>query len=140
MKVVIPKNMHTNSFRNIVTRLLIRFHMIVIINCVLIILKLAFSYLPPFCLIQQFEMSSIFSPKPAPFGWVWARISGYQHYSFSVNTFKCKSDFLPKRNSLFNPNPFYNNIQLSSEGEVNSGGYIPRHKASRYLSTALHRP
>jgi len=38
MKVVIPKNMDPNSFRNIVTRLLIRFHMIVIINSVLIIL------------------------------------------------------------------------------------------------------
>ena len=33
-----------------------------------------------------------------------------------------------------------NNIQLSPEGEVNSGGYIPRCKASRYISTALHRP
>ena len=26
------------------------------------------------------------------------------------------------------------NIQLSPEGEVNSGGYIPRRKASRYIS------
>ena len=33
-----------------------------------------------------------------------------------------------------------NNIQLSPEGEVNSGGYIPRREASRYISTALHRP
>ena len=33
-----------------------------------------------------------------------------------------------------------NIIQLSSEGEVNSGGYIPRREASRYISTALHRP
>ena len=32
-----------------------------------------------------------------------------------------------------------NNIQLSPEGEVNSGGYIPRREASRYISTALHR-
>ena len=31
-------------------------------------------------------------------------------------------------------------IQLSPEGEVNSGGYIPRREASRYISTALHRP
>ena len=31
-------------------------------------------------------------------------------------------------------------IQLSLEGEVNSGGYIPRREASRYISTALHRP
>ena len=31
-------------------------------------------------------------------------------------------------------------IQLSPEGEVNSGGYIPRCEASRYISTALHRP
>ena len=31
-----------------------------------------------------------------------------------------------------------NNIQLSPKGEVNSGGYIPRRKASRYISTALH--
>ena len=33
-----------------------------------------------------------------------------------------------------------NNIQLSPEGEVNSGGYIPRREASRYIFTALHRP
>ena len=33
-----------------------------------------------------------------------------------------------------------NNIQLSPEKEVNSGGYIPRREASRYISTALHRP
>ena len=32
------------------------------------------------------------------------------------------------------------NIQLPPEGEVNSGGYIPRREASRYISTALHRP
>ena len=32
------------------------------------------------------------------------------------------------------------NIQLTPEGEVNSGGYIPRREASRYISTALHRP
>ena len=32
------------------------------------------------------------------------------------------------------------NIQLSPEGEVNSGGYIPRREASRFISTALHRP
>ena len=31
-------------------------------------------------------------------------------------------------------------IQLSPEGEVNCGGYIPRREASRYISTALHRP
>ena len=31
-------------------------------------------------------------------------------------------------------------IQLSPEGEVNSGGYIPRREASRYISTALHGP
>ena len=31
-------------------------------------------------------------------------------------------------------------IQLSPEGEVNSGGYIPRREASRLTSTALHRP
>ena len=34
----------------------------------------------------------------------------------------------------------YYNIQLFPEGEVNSGGYIPRREASRYISTALHRP
>ena len=28
-----------------------------------------------------------------------------------------------------------NIIQLSPEGEVNSGGYIPRREASRYIST-----
>ena len=33
-----------------------------------------------------------------------------------------------------------NNIQLSPEGEVNTGGYIPRREAPRYISTALHRP
>ena len=31
-------------------------------------------------------------------------------------------------------------IQLFPEGKVNSGGYIPRREASRYISTALHRP
>ena len=31
-------------------------------------------------------------------------------------------------------------IQLSPEGEVNSGGYIPRREVSRYISTTLHRP
>ena len=38
--------------------------------------------------------------------------------------------------------PLYpeDSIQLSPEGEVNSGGYIPRREASRYISTALHRP
>ena len=36
--------------------------------------------------------------------------------------------------------PCYTIIQLSPEGEVNSGGYIPRREASRYISTALHRP
>ena len=30
-------------------------------------------------------------------------------------------------------------IQLFPEGEVNSGGYIQRREASRYISTALHR-
>ena len=34
----------------------------------------------------------------------------------------------------------YHSIQLSPEGEVNSGGYIPRREASRYISTALLRP
>ena len=29
-------------------------------------------------------------------------------------------------------------IQLSPEGEVNSGGYTPRREASRYISAALH--
>ena len=33
-----------------------------------------------------------------------------------------------------------NSIQLSPEGEVNSGGYIPRREALRYISTALHQP
>ena len=33
-----------------------------------------------------------------------------------------------------------NIIKLFPEGEVNSGGYIPRREASRYISTALHRP
>ena len=35
---------------------------------------------------------------------------------------------------------YYDNIQLSPEGEMNSDGYIPRREASRYISTALHRP
>ena len=30
-----------------------------------------------------------------------------------------------------------NNIQLSPEGKVKSGGYIPRHFVSRYISTVL---
>ena len=29
-----------------------------------------------------------------------------------------------------------NDIQLSPEGEVNSGGYIPRREVSRYIFTA----
>ena len=29
-------------------------------------------------------------------------------------------------------------LSLSPEGEVNSGGYIPRREASRYIPTALH--
>ena len=32
------------------------------------------------------------------------------------------------------------NIQLSLEGEVNNGRNIPGREASRYISTALHRP
>ena len=32
------------------------------------------------------------------------------------------------------------NVQLSPEGEVNSGGHIPRCEVLRYISTALHRP
>ena len=36
---------------------------------------------------------------------------------------------------------FYDyHIQLFPEGEVNSGGYMPRREASRYVSIALHRP
>ena len=31
-------------------------------------------------------------------------------------------------------------LQLFPEGEVNSGGYIPRREALRFISTALHRP
>ena len=31
-------------------------------------------------------------------------------------------------------------IQLTPEGEVNSGGYILRHKALRYISSAMNRP
>ena len=41
---------------------------------------------------------------------------------------------------LLGPGIYSNNIQLFPEGEVNSGGYIPRCEASRYISTALHRP
>ena len=43
-------------------------------------------------------------------------------------------------NELNSYDGMVNNIQLSPEGEVNSGGYIPRREASRYISTALHRP
>ena len=42
---------------------------------------------------------------------------------------------LIRKSGLF----FSNNIQLSSEGEVNSGGYIPRREASWYIFTALQR-
>ena len=41
---------------------------------------------------------------------------------------------------ISNASSWNNSIQLSPEGEVNSGGYIPRREASRYISTALHRP
>ena len=34
----------------------------------------------------------------------------------------------------------FDDIQLSPEGEVNSGGYTPRREASRYISSTLHRP
>ena len=34
----------------------------------------------------------------------------------------------------------YNIIQLSPKGRVNIVRYIPRREASRYISTALHRP
>ena len=40
--------------------------------------------------------------------------------------------------SLKEPNTLAINIQLSPEGEVSSGGCIPRREASRYISTALH--
>ena len=43
-------------------------------------------------------------------------------------------------NNNNNNNNNNDNIQLSPEGEVNSGGYIPRREASRYIFTALHRP
>ena len=33
-----------------------------------------------------------------------------------------------------------NNIQLSPEGEVNSGTDLPRNEASGYISSAVHRP
>ena len=31
-------------------------------------------------------------------------------------------------------------IQLSPDGEVSGGGYISRHEASRYISSAVQRP
>jgi len=40
----------------------------------------------------------------------------------------------------YNTNQYMYITQLSPEGEVNSGGYTPRREASRYISTALHRP
>ena len=46
----------------------------------------------------------------------------------------------PKLQHDFDPQKIPNTIQLSPEGEVSSGGYIPRREASRYTSTALHRP
>ena len=46
---------------------------------------------------------------------------------------------LSERNAQLTVNGM-NSIQLSPEVEVNSGGYIPRREASRYISTALHRP
>ena len=50
------------------------------------------------------------------------------------NCMACKNKF-----SLVN-RKVCNNIQVSPEGEVNSGGYIPRRESSRYIFTALHRP
>ena len=38
---------------------------------------------------------------------------------------------------IYDSNCCSDNIKLSPEGEVNSGGYIPRREASRYISTAL---
>ena len=45
-----------------------------------------------------------------------------------------------QRDAYFAITVICDTIQLFPEGEVNSGGYIPRREASRYISTALHRP
>ena len=49
--------------------------------------------------------------------------------------------FLGRKSWLLNEwrGPEGNSIQLSAEGEVNSG-VIPRLEASRYISSAVHRP
>ena len=61
-----------------------------------------------------------------------------KHRFFSPNISELPVYLAPRLKYLINKN--CNNIQLFLEGEVNSGGYIPRREASRYISTALHRP
>ena len=49
-------------------------------------------------------------------------------------TMKCQlTHVLPHKNKLA-----LNTVQLSPEGEVNRGGYIPRGKALRHISSAVH--
>ena len=51
-------------------------------------------------------------------------------------TMKCQlTHVLPHKNKLA-----LNIVQLSPKGEVNRGGYIPGRKASRLISSAVHRP
>ena len=58
----------------------------------------------------------------------------------SLNSLLRQYFFKHKLKSEQHPTSPQNILQLSPEGEVNSGGYIPRREASSYISTALHRP
>ena len=61
---------------------------------------------------------------------------------FQMNRISCLSCFYVLLDfclELYNSANIYI-IQLFPEGEVNSGGYIPRREASRYISTTLHLP
>ena len=60
----------------------------------------------------------------------------------SVARFKEIDNFVFKWVDFFHraPQIVLDSVQLTPEGEVNSSGYIPRREASRYISTALHRP
>lgn len=48
-------------------------------------------------------------------------------------------DFITSQLSLKGGNIDMYNIQLSTEGEVYSGGNIQRREASRYISRAVHQ-
>ena len=68
-----------------------------------------------------------------------SQIHSYCHFNFTLMIYtvtQCIS--LVTVRSIMLPSKHI--IQLSPEGEVNSGGCIPRREASRFISRAVHRP